>query len=91
MPKPTSSFSAAEAGGLVFTFGDHRDPGRVLRFDPATLRFTELEVGFFPRRHTGAASHGSRIYVVGGSQKGNPHKLGTVEVFEVGAGDTGAL
>lgn len=91
MPKPTSSFSAAEAGGLVFTFGDHREPDRVLRFDPASLRFTELEVGFFPRRHSAATGRGSRIYVVGGSQKGSPHKLGTVEVFDLGAGEAGAL
>lgn len=91
MPKPTSSFAAAEAGGLIFTFGDHREPDRVLRFDPASLRFTELEVGFFPRRHGAAASDGARVYVVGGSQKGSAEKLGTVEVFELGAGEAGTL
>lgn len=91
MPKPTSSFSAATVSGLVFTFGDHREPDRVLQFDPEALRFTELEVGFFPRRHSAAATSGSRILVVGGSQQGSAHKLGTVERFDLGAGDTGAL
>lgn len=91
MPKPTSSFSAAAADGLIFTFGDHRDPGRVLRFDPSSLRWAELEVGFFPRRHSAAAALGSRIFVVGGSQRGSEHKLGTVERFELGAKEQGAL
>lgn len=87
MPKPTSSFSVAQANGLIFTFGDHREPDRVLRFDPSSLRFTELEVGFFPRRHSAAASLGSRIFVVGGSQRGNAHKLSTVEQFDLGPGE----
>lgn len=91
MPKATSSFSATAAGGLIFTFGDHRDPGRVLRFDPASGAWTELEVGFFPRRHSAAAAHGARLFVTGGSQRGSAHKLGTTELFDLSPGDIGTL
>lgn len=91
MPVPTSSYAAAAVGDLIFTFGDHREPGRVLRFDPAELHFTEVEVGFVPRRHAAATTRGSRIFVVGGSQPGSLRKLGTVELFDLGAKETGAL
>lgn len=91
MPKPTSSFSAAAVGDLIFTFGDHREPGRVLRFDPVALRFSEIEVGFVARRHSAAAVRGARVYVVGGSRAGSLHKIDTVELFEVGAAEAGAL
>jgi N-acetylneuraminic acid mutarotase len=82
MPLPTSSYTAVAAGGAIYTFGDHRDPGRVMRFDPRTLDFKQLEVGFFPRRHAAAASDGRSIWVVGGSQRGSTFKLGVLERLE---------
>jgi hypothetical protein len=75
------------ASGQIYTFGDHRDLGRVLRFDPRAGRWTELQVGFFPRRHAGAAAIGTRIFVVGGRQKKKDSRLGIVERFDVAPGE----
>lgn len=91
MPLPTSSFSAAAAGGHIYTFGDHRDPGRVLRFRPADGSWTLLEVGFFPRRHSAAVAVGERVLVLGGTLPGSASKLRTFELFELGAGEAGSL
>lgn len=80
MPRPTSAYAAASAGGRVFLFGDHRDLGRVLSWEPATGTWRELRSGYFPRRHAGAAALGEEVFVVGGSQPSG-HKLGAVERF----------
>lgn len=86
MPSPTSSFAAAVAGDAIYTFGDHRDPERVLRFEPAVGRWTELHVGFSPRRHAAAASDGARIWVIGGSQRKSGFKLPVHEELRPAAG-----
>jgi N-acetylneuraminic acid mutarotase len=85
MPMPTSSYTAVAAGAAIYTFGDHRDPGRVMRFDPMTGHWKQLEVGFFPRRHAAATSDGHSIWVVGGSQRGSASKLGVLERLETPA------
>lgn len=86
MPVPTSSFAAASVGGFIYTFGDHREPERVLRFDPEGNKWTELQTSFFPRRHAAATSDGDRIWVIGGSTRGTGAKLPVHEELRPGAG-----
>ena len=80
MPKPTSAFAVAAAGGRVYLFGDHRDIGRVLEWQPESGTWRAVAAPYFPRRHSAAVSAGDTIFVVGGSQPSG-HKLATVERF----------
>lgn len=83
LPRPTSAYAVAVLDDEVYLFGDHRDLGRVLRFDPATGEGRDVSADFFPRRLAAAAVLDGAIYVVGGSQPSESGvlRLGTIERF----------
>jgi non-specific serine/threonine protein kinase len=90
MPQARAAGTAVVVDGAIYVAGGITTGGRLagtmLRYDPATDRWSTEPGPPTPREHLGGAGFGGRVYTVGGRTGGVSRNLAAFEAFDTRTG-----
>lgn len=79
----TSAYSAQVLDDRwIYTFGDYRELGRVMRYDVDQREWVRIDPGYTARRHTASAVVGNAVIIFGGNVRSDGSSLDLAETFE---------
>ncbi|MGD9611464.1 MAG: redoxin domain-containing protein, partial [Kiritimatiellia bacterium] len=81
LPVKTSAHNGIAMNGKLYLFGDYEVLGRSAVYGFAKQKWSLIDVGYRPARHTSVARLGDDVFVIGGNVQPTPPNLARIQRF----------